>query len=103
MVEELTTDMYMLKGNMEELDRKAVKLSQEYITTCDNMAEYKTNIFKVIDDLKLELKTTSDSQASMNKDVSILGIFENFCFVKICKKSERKGSKSKKIVKIFQT
>ena len=72
MVEELTTDMYMLKGNMEELDRKAVKLSQEYITTCDNMAEYKTNIFKVIDDLKLELKTTSDAQASTNKDVSIL-------------------------------
>jgi len=70
MVEELQTDMYMLKGNMEELDRKAVKLSQEYITTCDNMAEYKTNIFKVIDDLKLELKTTSDSQASMNKDMT---------------------------------
>jgi len=69
MVEELTTDMFMLRGNMEELDRKAVKLSQEFITTCDNMAEYKTNIFKVIDDLKLELKTNNDSQISMNKDM----------------------------------
>jgi len=68
-VDDVKTDMEMLRVSLGELDRKAQNLSKEFIDSSGNVAEYKTSIFKNIDDLRQELKSTTENQQHSNKEV----------------------------------
>lgn len=69
-IEETRSDMGILKTVVEEVGRKGDKLSKEFIGTASNLADYKTQIFKEIEDIKQHFKKTSDEQQFINKEVS---------------------------------